>query len=411
MTDSTRHWAPPGGSSLPDLTSTDVVDLTQAICDWRSVSGDEGPLADAVQAALAVCEHLEVLREGNTVVARTHLGRMSRVVVAGHLDTVPVQGNLPTQRRVTQDGTEVLWGRGTVDMKGGVAVALHLAATLAEPTRDVTWVFYDNEEVDAERNGLNRVVRDHPDWLAADLAVLGEPTDAGIEGGCNGTLRVAVTTRGKTAHSARSWMGQNAIHDAVEILRRLAEYNPRVVQVDGLTYREGMNAVEVSGGIAGNMIPDECTVVVNYRFAPSSSTEDALCHVRRLFAGFEVEVLDVAPGARPGLDHPMAQDFVEAVAAATGRDAVAKQGWTDVARFSALGIPAVNFGPGDPLLAHADDEQVPNEQIRSCAAALLAWLSEAPRTEPASGSRHRGPEEIDARHSAGLAGPDDSGKD
>lgn len=370
---------------MPDPASTDVVDLTQAICDIESVSGGEKPLADAVQSALQSCAHLHVRRDGDTVIARTELGRDHRVVIAGHLDTVPIQANLPTRRRPEPDGSEVLWGRGTVDMKGGVAVALHLAASLTAPAWDVTWVFYDNEEVDAESNGLNRVVRTKAHWLAADLAILGEPTGAGIEGGCNGTLRVAVTTRGRTAHSARSWMGKNAIHDAAEVLSRLSGYTPQVVEVDGLTYREGMNAVGISGGIAGNMIPDVCTVEINYRFAPSVSGEAAFAHVRDLFTGFDVELLDVAPGARPGLDHPVTQEFLAAVQTFTGRGVEAKQGWTDVARFAELGIPAVNFGPGDPMLAHADDEQVPTEQIRTCAAALQAWLSRAPERNSTRG--------------------------
>ncbi len=366
--------APTNQVSLPDLTSADVVDLTQALCDIPSVSGDEAPLADAVQRALVDLPHLSVQRLGNTVVARTDLGRDSRVVIAGHLDTVPIQGNLPTELRTGDDDAPVLWGRGTVDMKGGVAVALHLAATITQPVRDVTWVFYDNEEVAAELNGLNRVVREQPQWLQADFAILGEPTAAGIEGGCNGTLRVEVTTTGKAAHSARAWMGHNAIHDAGEVLRRLKDYEPASVEVDGLTYRECLNAVAITGGIAGNVIPDRCTVEVNYRFAPSASPEEALQHVRYVFAGFDVALTDSSPGARPGLDAPAAQNFVAAVAQLTGKGAVAKQGWTDVARFAALGIPAVNFGPGDPLLAHADDEQVPTEQIRTCARALGAWL-------------------------------------
>lgn len=361
-------------AALPDLAGSDVVDLLQAVCDVPSVSGAEGELADAVEAALAGAAHLEVLRDGDAVVARTHLGRERRVVVAGHLDTVPVQGNLPTVRRVGADGVEEVWGRGTVDMKGGVAVALHLAARLAAPRWDVTWVFYDNEEVEAERNGLGRLARHHPDWLRADFAVLGEPTAGGIEGGCNGTLRAEVRTHGRTAHSARAWRGVNAVHAAAEVLARLSRYEARTVEVDGLEYREGLQAVGIRGGIATNMIPDECVVTVNYRFAPSRSEAEAQAHVREVFDGFDVEVVDVAGGARPGLADPLVQGFVAAVSAVTGGIPSAKVGWTDVARFAALGIPAVNFGPGDPLLAHADDERCPAEQVRACARALAAWL-------------------------------------
>ncbi|WP_029290522.1 succinyl-diaminopimelate desuccinylase [Cellulomonas sp. HZM] len=354
-----------------DLTA-DVVDLTRAVCDVRSESGDERELADAVEAALRAYDHLEVLRDGDAVVARTHGGKASRVVIAGHLDTVPVADNLPTR---LEDG--VVWGRGTVDMKAGVAVQLALAAELVDPVRDVTWVFYDHEEVAADLNGLGRIVREHPDWLAGDLAILGEPTNGGIEGGCNGTLRVQVVLHGVAAHSARPWTGRNAVHAAGEVLRRLEAWEPRTVDVDGLGYLESLNAVLVSGGTAGNVIPDRCVVTVNYRFAPSADVEQASAYVREVFDGYDVEIVDAAPGARPGLDAPAAREFAEAVLAVTGGAPAPKLGWTDVARFSALGVPAVNFGPGDPLLAHKDDERCPADQIRQAYVALRAWLTAA----------------------------------
>ncbi|MPV38877.1 succinyl-diaminopimelate desuccinylase [Georgenia subflava] len=363
-------------ATLPDLATADVVDLAAAVCDIASVSGGETALADAVAVALAAHAHLEVLRDGDAVVARTSLGRERRVVVAGHIDTVPIKGNVPTWRAVADDGTEELWGRGTVDMKGGVAVALHLAAALTEPRWDVTWVFYDHEEVASELNGLGRLVRLHPDWVAGDLAVLGEPTAGGIEGGCNGTLRAEVSTTGRTAHSARGWRGVNAVHAAAGILDRLNEYEPREVDVDGLVYREGLNAVRVTGGIADNMIPDSCVVTVNYRFAPSTTPAQAEAHVREVFAGYDLRVTDLAGGARPGLDDPLVAGFVDAVTGVTGGAPGPKYGWTDVARFAELGVPAVNFGPGDPMLAHADDERCPVDQIRTCALALRAWLAQ-----------------------------------
>ncbi len=354
--------------------SDDLVTLTRAVCDVPSVSGDEGALADAVAAALGGVGHLEVLRDGDAVVARTQLGRATRVVVAGHLDTVPITGNLPT-RLLDQDGEAVLWGRGTVDMKAGVAVLLSLAARLDAPSSDVTWVFYDHEEVAADLSGLQRLVEHHPDWLAGDFAVLGEPTAGGLEGGCNGTLRALVRLHGVAAHSARPWTGLNAVHLAGEVLRRLEAYEPATVSVDGLDFRESLHAVLISGGTATNVIPDECVVTVNYRFAPSRSVADASQHVREVFAGHDVEVVDAAGGARPGLDHPAARRFADAVLAVTGGAPSAKLGWTDVARFAELGIPAVNFGPGDPLLAHTADERCPVRQIEQVHAALRAWLT------------------------------------
>ena len=352
-----------------DLTG-DVVELTQALCDLPSESGDERAIADAVEAALRACPHLEVLRDGDAVVARTDLGRSSRVVVAGHLDTVPIADNLPTR---LVDGE--VWGRGTVDMKAGVAVQLALAATVDAPTKDVTWVFYDHEEVAASLNGLARLVEKHPDWLAADFAVLGEPTNGGIEGGCNGTLRAEVRLTGVAAHSARAWAGVNAIHAAGEVLRRLEAYEPRTVDVDGLAYRESLSATVITGGVAPNVIPDSCVITVNYRFAPSQTVEQAFAHVVELFDGYDVVLTDSAPGARPGLDAPAAQEFAAAILGVTGGEVAPKFGWTDVARFSALGIPAVNFGPGDPMLAHKVDERCPVDQIRTSYDAQRAWLT------------------------------------
>jgi len=355
-------------SSTPALDlGSDVVKLTAALCDIESVSGSEGPIADAVEAVLSALGHLQVTRDGNSVIARTDLGRAERVVLAGHLDTVPltVPPNLPT-RRVGGD----LVGRGTCDMKGGVAVALRLAAALPEPVRDVTYVFYDCEEIEDVRNGLARVGRNSPELLTADFAVLLEPTDGIIEGGCNGTLRVEVTVRGKAAHSARPWNGHNAIHEANTILGRLAAYELETIAVDGLDYRESLSAVGIRGGTAGNVIPDECVVTVNYRFAPNKSGAQALAHVRELFDGYAVAVTDLADGARPGLHLPAATAFVEAL----GVPVRAKEGWTDVARFSALSIPAVNFGPGDPNWAHHDQEHCPVGQLVDSEAALMRWL-------------------------------------
>jgi succinyl-diaminopimelate desuccinylase len=359
--------------TLPTLDlGADVGALTAALCDIESVSGNEGRLADAIERSLRGLPHLLVLRDGDAVVARTSAGRAERVVLAGHIDTVPLAStpNLPT--RVSGSGDEaLLHGRGTVDMKGGVAVQLALAASLTEPNRDITYVFYDGEEVESARNGLGRISRTHPDWLAGDFAVLLEPTAGVVEGGCNGTMRVEVLTTGVAAHSARAWMGRNAIHEAGTLLGRLTAYEPQEVDVDGLTYREGLNAVGIGGGVAGNVIPDRCVVTVNYRFAPSKSPKEAEAHLRELFTGFEMTVTDVAGGARPGLDQPMALAFVAMV----GSEARPKYGWTDVARFSELGVPAVNYGPGDPLLAHRDDEHVPLRQVAECEARLRAWLS------------------------------------
>jgi succinyl-diaminopimelate desuccinylase len=347
----------------------DAAALTAQLVDIPSVSLAEKNLADAVEQALRALPHLTVERDGDAVVARTDLGRAERVVLAGHLDTVPIADNVPS--RLDADG--ILWGCGTSDMKSGVAVQLRLAATLPAPNRDLTFVFYDAEEIAAERNGLKRLAENHPQWLAGDLAIILEPTDGKVEGGCQGTMRVRVETTGRRAHSARSWLGENAIHKAAPVLARLAAYQPRRVGIDGLTYREGLNAVMIEGGHAGNVIPDSCAVVVNYRFAPDRSEEEALAHVREVFEGYEVVLTDSAPGGLPGLSHPSAAAFVEAM----GGEVAPKYGWTDVARFSALGIPAVNYGPGDPQLAHKREEHVAVAAVLEAEEKLGSWLGRA----------------------------------
>ena len=349
----------------------DVVELLRALIDVESVSGDEAEIADRVEQALGQYGHLTVVRDGDAVLARTELGRSERVVIAGHLDTVPIAGNLPSWTTHDNTGREVIWGRGACDMKGGVAVQLSVAAALAEPQRDITWVFYDNEEVEEHRNGLGRIARRYPELLQGSFAVLCEPTNARIEGGCQGTMLLQVELTGVAAHSARAWMGHNAIHDAGGLLQRLAAHQPEQIKVDGLTYHEGLNAVRIAGGIVGNVIPDRCVVEINYRFAPDKSPAQAEAYVGEVLDGYSVQVLDVAAGARPGLDQPAAAEFLRAV----GGQPSAKLGWTDVARFSSMGIPAVNFGPGDPTKAHADDEFCPAEEVVACRDALLRWLS------------------------------------
>jgi succinyl-diaminopimelate desuccinylase len=292
------------------------------------------------------------------------------VVFAGHLDTVPVNDNLP-HRRTGSGESLVLHGCGTVDMKSGDAVLLGLAAGCPDPVHDVTFVFYDLEEVQASRNGLGRVERELPEWLRGDLAVVCEPSNSVVEAGCQGTMRVRVRATGARAHTARAWMGRNAIHAMGQVLELLAGYPPREVDIDGCHYREGLQAVRIEGGVAGNVVPDECLLDVNFRFAPDRTVDQARDHLRDVFDGFEITVTDQAAGALPGLASPLAAQLL----AATGVAPVAKLGWTDVARFAALGMPAVNFGPGDPTLAHTQHENVPAAQITECAATLRRFIA------------------------------------
>lgn len=345
----------------------DPIELTAALVDIPSVSRDESRIADAVEQALREQTTYEVLRNGDAVLARTNLGRPTRVILAGHLDTVPIADNVPSYR-----DADHIYGCGTSDMKSGDAVFLHLAATVAEPRHDITMVFYDCEEIEASANGLGRIERELPDWLQADVAILGEPSGGYIEAGCQGTLRAVVSAAGVRAHSARSWLGDNAIHKLGPVLDRLSSYAGRIVDIDGCTYREGLSAVHVGGGVAGNVIPDAASVMVNFRFAPDRSPAEALDHVHQVFGGLDVHIeqTDAAPGALPGLHQPAAAALV---AAADGM-VRAKFGWTDVSRFAALGIPAVNYGPGDPNLAHRRDERVSIAQITAVTATLARYL-------------------------------------
>lgn len=377
--------------------------LLEQIMGVYSVSDDEGPLTDMVERYLREQPHLTVRRHGDTLVASTSLGRAHRVILCGHLDTVPVIDNFPPRWLEPGDGAiredvaaahpgeRVMWGRGATDMKASDAVLLYLAAALREPKYDLTFVFYDHEEVAAERNGLRKVVEAHPEWIEGDFAIIGEPTNCGIEGGCNGTMRFDVVAHGVAAHSARAWMGRNAIHQAGEVLARLNAYEPQTITVDGLDYREGLNATLISGGTGTNVIPDECRVHVNYRFAPDKTLAQAkalmmgadagaeLGNGERaatggVFEGFGIEMKDESPSARPGMDAPLARSLADLVRERTGREPLAKLGWTDVARFASLGIPAVNLGAGDPLLAHKHDEQVPESDLDTMAGILLDWL-------------------------------------
>lgn len=369
----------------------DPVDLTAALVDIESVSHNETAIADAVEAALREVaqadESIEVLRIDNNVIARTHRGLPQRVILAGHLDTVPTADNVPSTRGVDAQGRDALFGCGTVDMKSGDAVYLHAFATLAasqELQRDLTLIMYECEEVAAEFNGLRHLSESHPELLTGDVALLGEPSGNVIEAGCQGSIRLRLTAHGTRAHSARAWLGDNAVHKLAPVLSRIATYEPQTVDIDGLAYREGLNVVWLEAGVATNTLPDEAVLRVNFRFAPNRSADEAMAHFREVlgldeFAAEDltVDVEDASPGALPGLHAAAAKELV----AVAGDVVKPKFGWTDVARFSALGIPAVNFGPGDPAYCHKKDEQIPVECITALWEDLRRYLTTAPVAE------------------------------
>lgn len=366
----------------------DPVDLTAALVDIESVSHNETAIADAVEVALREVaqadKSIEVLRIDNNVIARTHRGLPQRVILAGHLDTVPTADNVPSTRGVDAQGRDTLFGCGTVDMKSGDAVYLHAFATLAasqELQRDLTLIMYECEEIAAEFNGVRHLSESHPELLTGDVALLGEPSGNVIEAGCQGSIRLRLTAHGTRAHSARAWLGDNAVHKLAPVLSRIAAYEPQTVDIDGLAYREGLNVVWLEAGVATNTLPDEAVLRVNFRFAPNRSADEAMAHFREVlgldeFAAEDltVDVEDVSPGALPGLHAAAAKELV----AVAGDVVKPKFGWTDVARFSALGIPAVNFGPGDPAYCHKKDEQIPVECITALWEDLRRYLTTAP---------------------------------
>jgi succinyl-diaminopimelate desuccinylase len=351
----------------------DLLAVTTDLMAVPSVSGLEAPLADLVQRALAGCSWLDVERVGDNVVARTARGRAQRLVLAGHLDTVP-----PGDNEVPRLEGDTVWGVGASDMKGGLAVMLDLATTVPEPAVDVTWCFYAREEIGRDQSGLLELWQTRPELLDGDAAVLGEPTSALVEAGCQGTMQVRVTLRGVRAHTARPFTGRNAIHRLVPLLQTVADWPGRAVTLDGCTYAEQLQVVAVDGGVAGNVVPDEAVVIVNHRYAPDRRQVEAEAFLHGLLdatlepeEGDTWELLDAGDGAPPSLEHPLLKTLVDK----SGRPPTAKVGWTDVASFWEHGMPAANFGPGDPLLAHHPDERVSAAQLERARAVLLSVIS------------------------------------
>jgi succinyl-diaminopimelate desuccinylase len=352
---------------------TDLLAATADMIGIASVSHDERAIADLVEARLSECPWLTVVRIGDNVVARTSLNRSQRLLLAGHLDTVPPNQN--TEPRIVGD---ILYGLGASDMKGGLAVMLDLAVTTSEPSVDLTWCFYACEEVGRAESGLLVLWNDRPDLLVADAAILGEPTAALVEAGCQGTMRVRLTLQGVRAHTARPFAGRNAIHRLAVVLTEVANWEGHTSMLDGCAFAEQLQAVAIDGGVAANVVPDRASVTLNFRYAPDRSAAEAEAFLRELLGaticeaeGDEWSLLDAADGAPPALNHPLLASLV----ASAIEPPTAKVGWTDVASFWEHGVPAANFGPGDPLLAHHRDECVTRAQLnrtREVLAALIA---------------------------------------
>src|SRR5437764_3962398 len=334
----------------------DLMAFTAELVDIPSVSHHEGVITDHLETLLRATPWLDVERVGENLVARTGSSNAGpRLLLGGHTDTVPPNGN--EQARIEDD---VLWGLGSTDMKSGVAVMVELARTVERSAIPVTYVFYECEEVAAKYNGIERLFRERPDLLEADAAILAEPTGALVEAGCQGTMRLVATFGGERAHTARAWMGRNAIHRLGDVLQRLSSYIPRDVDIDGCHFREGVQAVIVEGGVAHNVVPDHAVLTVNHRFAPDRTPAEAEAFVRGLLVeADQIEITDMAPPAPPSLEHPLLAGLLRRV----GEPPAGKLGWTDGGRFAARGVPAANLGPGDPKLAHHADERVQRAEL------------------------------------------------
>lgn len=343
-----------------NAATTDLLAATAALVDIPSVSHNEAAITDHLEFRLRAVPWLEVTRIDHNLVARTNFGHAQRLILAGHTDTVPVNGN-----DVARIDGDVLYGLGAADMKSGLSVFLHLAETVGNPTIDLTYVFYECEEVASIHNGLNKLLASSPALLTGDAAILGEPTTAVLEAGCQGTLRAVLSLGGARAHTARPWMGRNAIHRLAPVIDRINRWEPRRPLLDGCEYREAMQVVKIDGGMGNNVVPDRASITINHRFAPDHSLAQATDVVRSVL-GDDVldddatfEVLDASTGALPSLNHPL----LARLSAMVDDAPRAKLGWTDVAFFAARGIPAVNFGPGDPTIAHTAGEFVVRSEI------------------------------------------------
>jgi succinyl-diaminopimelate desuccinylase len=333
---------------IPDLAAR-----TLQLVDVPSESRQEAALVALVREVVP----LEPLYDDGEVLLYGDAG--APVVLAGHLDTIPAQGNIPGR---IADGA--VHGLGASDMKGGVAVMIELARAGA-PGR---YLFFNREEVPVSESPLPALFAT-PLLEGVRLAVVLEPTDVILHAGCLGNVQARVTFHGQSAHSARPWTGVNAIHELVRGLEELVRLEPLDVELDGLVYREVVSAVRVDGGIASNVIPAEAGVELNFRYAPGRSRDEAEARLRELVPHGDVEILSNSPSAPPSLANPLAVKLRELVPAVAP-----KQAWTPVAQFAEQGIDAINYGPGATPYAHKVDEQIPIANLEQCFTTLRAFL-------------------------------------
>lgn len=349
------------------------------LCAIPSPIGEEKAICEAVLERLSRCELAAPIRRyGESIVVpvvRTRKADRPHVALVGHFDTVRTE-NGPAR----QDGTRI-FGAGASDMKAGLAIMIVLAESIAATTAcDLTLVFYAREEGPYAENELGPVLEQDPELRSVDLAVCLEPSDNRLQLGCCGSIQATVTFGGKTAHSARPWEGENAIAKAAPFLGRLAALTPETHVIDGHTFRQVTTVTLANGGRGRNVVPDSFVLNLNHRFAPDTTLEQAQEHLRALVAGeAELVFTDLSPAAMPAARNPLVQALVDAGVTAVEP----KQAWTDVARFATLGIPAVNFGPGESAQAHQRNESTDCGLLVAGYRILLSWLAKMP-AKPAS---------------------------
>ena len=338
---------------------TDLVETLSWLIDIPSVTGDEARIRDTIAERLA---EMPVQLVGESMVVGQP--QEQAFVLVGHLDTVPLQGHVGA---TVEDGR--VHGLGATDMKSGLAVMIHLMESLGPD--HLACVFYAGEEGPMSGNQMQMILEGAPWLLGSAAAVVMEPTDRGLEAGCQGVINAEVAFEGEAAHSARPWLGDNAITKSGEFLARMRSLGPEPHLVSGLEFKEVISVTRAHGGVANNVIPSQFTLNINYRFAPDRPMDQAVVHLREVCVGADrFSIVDSAPAGAVSIDHPFFRRLIEV----SGAPVAAKQGWTDVAQLSAVGIPAVNFGPGEPGLAHKPGESVRIDDLTWAYDSLAAVL-------------------------------------
>ena len=341
------------------------VDTTlQKLINISSVTGDEVLILDFIEEFLSKNNFSgELIRNDGGIIAIPK-NSSQKIALVGHVDTVP----LSKTQKLKFDDIDLISGRGSVDMKGGISIILH---SLVEENQDIIGVFYTAEEGPYEMNGLGDLMPTILSNKNLEFSIILEPTNCEIELGCLGTLNANIKLKGIAAHSARPWVGENPIYKIGDISKKVSDNEITLLDIEGLEFKQVLSITKVSSGIANNVIPDEAMLNINFRFSPEMTNDDAQNFINNMFSEFgEIEITSSSEGAMPNIENSNIKNFISS----TGLSPNPKQAWTDIARFYSHGIASVNFGPGDPLLAHTADEHVSKKQLLESYELLMNFL-------------------------------------